>query len=230
MVNAEVVATGSTGNFSVLEKKVSIDAGVSYKIVEPYMDGLKLCLLTHIHSDHFRPSTVRRMAMEKPLLRFGCCAWMVKPLVESGVAKSQIDVLKPNYLYSYGICNVIPVELFHDVPNVGYKIHFPTGKVFYATDTGSLSGINARNYDLLMVESNYIDEEIKARMDEKCARGEYCYEQRSLKYHLSKAKCDDFIVKNSGPNTQFIYLHCHVDRENDRRKSEPLTEWEHDES
>lgn len=213
MIPFEIISTGSQGNSVVINKAVLVDAGVPFNKVAPYLNDIKLVLLTHVHQDHFKPSTLRRMALEKPLLRFGCGSWLVKPLVQSGVSAGQIDILREKTLYGYGICNVIPVELFHDVPNFGYKIHFPIGKVFYATDTGTLAGISAKNYDLLMVESNYEEEEIKVRMDEKRARGEYCYEQRSLRYHLSKQQCDDFIYRNAGRNTEYVYLHCHVDRE-----------------
>lgn len=213
MINYVVNATGSTGNNVIIEKKVCVDIGVSYKSIEPFMDDIKLVLLSHIHSDHFKASTARRMALEKPLLRFGCGTWMAKPLVDAGVSKSQIDVLSPNMLYPYGIVNVIPVELHHDVPNFGYKLHFPKGKVFIATDTGHLGGISAKGYDLLMVEANYVDEELRARMDAKIAEGRYAYEQRVLRYHLSKQQADDFIYRNAGNNTEYVYLHCHVDRE-----------------
>ena len=219
MVKYEVVASGSTGNSVVIEKNILIDCGVSYKKLEPYMKDLKLVLLTHWHSDHFKASTLKRMALEKPLLRFGCGPFMVEKLVKAGVAKQQIDILQPNMLYGYGICNVIPVELYHDVRNYGYKIHFPHGKVFYATDTGTLSGISAKRYDLLLIECNYEDSELKARMDEKMERGDYAYEQRVVKYHLSKKQCDDFIYKNAGPNTEYAYMHCHVDRGKDESEN-----------
>lgn len=207
-----VIATGSTGNSVLVEKHILIDAGVPYKKIEPYINDIKLVLLTHEHSDHFRASTVRRMALEKPLLRFGCGPFLAPLLVKAGVPKQQIDILQPKMLYGYGICNVIPVELLHDVPNYGYKLHFDKGKVFYATDTGSLSGVSAKGYDLYLVESNYDDAELKARMDAKIEAGVYPYEKRAMKYHLSKQKCDNWLYKNMGRNSEYVYLHCHVDR------------------
>lgn len=215
MIKCEIVATGSSGNFIVLEKKIAIDAGVSYVKVEPYMEDLKLVLLTHRHGDHFKPSTVRRMALEKPRLLFGCGPFMVKSLLEAGVPKRQIQVLNPKMLYPYGICQVIPVELEHDVPNYGYKIHFPRCKVFCATDMATLNGIVARDYDLYLVEANYQKDEIKARMDAKEAEGVYAYEHRVVKYHMSKEDCDNWLVKNVGPNSEFMYLHCHEEKVNE---------------
>lgn len=212
MIDYQIIATGSTGNAVVIERSVLVDVGVPYKKIEPYMGDIKLVLLSHVHSDHFKASTLRRMALEKPLLRFGCGAFLVDKVVKAGVPKQQIDILIPNMLYGYGICNVIPVELLHDVPNFGYKIHFPHGKLFYATDTGSLSMVSARGYDLYMVESNYKDEELRERMDAKLASGQYAYEQRALKYHLSEKKAVDWLYKNMGRNSEYVFLHAHVDR------------------
>ena len=208
----KVIATGSTGNSVLIENCVLVDAGVPYKKIQPYMRDIKLVLLTHQHSDHFRGSTVRRMALEKPLLRFGCGSFLVPFLVDVGVPKQQIDILQPRMLYGYGICNVIPVELVHDVPNYGYKLHFDKGKVFYATDTGSLSSVSAKGYDLYLVENNYKDEDLRARMDEKISNGLYAYEQRAMKYHLSEKKCNDWLYKNMSKTSEYVYLHCHVDR------------------
>lgn len=234
MIDYKIIGSSSAGNSVLINGNILVDVGLPYKKIEPYMDAIKLVLITHIHQDHFKPSTVRRMSMEKPLIRFACGRWMVKSLIDAGVVKSRIDPLDDGMHYGYH-CNgcdfgFIPIALHHDVPCFGYKFDFPNGKVFYATDTGNLNGIVARNFDLYLLEANYEDEEIKARMDEKKVRGEYAYEQRSLKYHLSKAQCDDFIARNAGPQSEFVYLHCHVDRDSNYRGSEPLTEWEKDES
>lgn len=207
-----IIATGSTGNAVLIEKTVLVDVGVPYKKIQPYMRDIKLVLLTHQHSDHFKASTVRRMALEKPLLRFGCGPFLASHLVDAGVPKQQIDILQPRMLYGYGICNVIPVELLHDVPNYGYKLHFPNGKVFYATDMGSLSGISAKGYDLYLCEANYKKDELQARMDEKKESGLFAYEQRAMRYHLSEEKCNDWLYKNMGKNSEYVYLHCHVER------------------
>lgn len=212
MIDFDIIATGSTGNAVIIEKNILVDAGVPYKKIEPFMKDLKLVLLTHAHSDHFKASTLRRMSLEKPMLRFGCGAFLAEKLTKAGVPKQQIDILAPNMLYGYGICNVIPVELAHDCPNYGYKIHFPQGKVFYATDTGSLSMVSARNYALYLVEANYKADELRERMDEKLSNGQYAYEQRAMKYHLSEEKANDWLYKNMGRDSEYVYLHCHVDR------------------
>lgn len=211
MVLFDVISTGSQGNAVVLNNNVLVDCGIPFRNLYPYVPGLRLVLLTHIHSDHFRVSTIKRLAAERPTLRFGCCPWMVMPLLSQGVSERNIDVMDFGMTYKYDICHVIPVPLKHDVPNCGYKIHFNNGKVIYATDTNNLDGISAPNYDLYLIEANYEDDAIRERIAEKKAAGEFAYEKRVLNYHLSKAKCDDFIYRNIGPNGRYVYLHRHTE-------------------
>lgn len=215
MIDYQVLSTGSAGNAVVLGRAVLVDCGVPYKAVEPFIRDIKLVLLTHIHGDHFKASTIRKIAQERPLVRFGACEWLIKPLVDAGVPARQIDILKTDYQYDYRICKVVPLPLVHDVPNCGYKLHFPGGKAIYATDTVNLNGISAKDYDLYMIEANYEDEEIRQRIEDKKANGQYIYERRVLKTHLSKAKCDDWIYQMAGPMSEILYLHGHKEDETD---------------
>lgn len=208
-----IISTGSKGNAVVINGIILVDCGVPYKAIKPYASKLKLVLLTHIHSDHFRPSTLKTLSKERPTLRFACCSWLASDLVAAGVPSKNIDILETGTMYGYGLCNVIPVSLVHNVPNCGYKIHFPIGKVFYATDTNNLNGISAKNYDLYMVEANHEEEVILQKIADKKAAGEYAYEVHAMRNHLSKDKCDDFIYRNIGPNGEYVYLHCHVDED-----------------
>lgn len=213
MVKYNIISTGSDGNATILEEFVLIDCGVPYKALEPYVPKLRLVLLTHIHSDHFQKRTIKRLAEERPTLRFGCCRWLAPPLLAAGVPERQIDVLEPRTMYGYGLCNVIPFMLTHNVPNCGYKVHFTSGKVIYATDTNNLNGVQALGYDLYLIEANYRDEDIQAKIAEKKAAGQYAYEMQVLKNHLSEAKCNDFLVRNMQANSVYIPMHVHVDKE-----------------
>ena len=60
----KMISTGSKGNAVILNDEILIDCGVPYKAIKPYVKGLKLVLLTHQHSDHFKPETIRKLAME----------------------------------------------------------------------------------------------------------------------------------------------------------------------
>lgn len=213
MIPYHIISTGSHGNAVLINNTVLVDCGVSYKALAPFVKSLKLVLLTHIHSDHFAPSTIRRLAAERPTLRFGCGQWLVRDLLTANVPAKCIDILAPDTQYNYGIVAVIPVPLVHNVPNCGYKLHFAGGRVLYATDTNNLNGITARNYDLYLIEANYEDDAIQRRIAAKKANGEYAYERQVLHNHLSKAKCDDFIYRNIGAGGEYVYLHQHIDKE-----------------
>lgn len=206
-----IISTGSQGNAVVLNGCVLVDCGVTFKSIVPFIKSIQLILLTHIHTDHFNKTAIRLIAEERPTVRFGCCKWLVSPLIDCGVANHRIDVFDIDNEYNYGVCKVTPVPLVHNVPNCGYKIHFANGKVFYATDTNNLNGITAKNYDLYMVEANYDDNEIAERISKKKEQGLFAYEMQVMKNHLSKSKCDDFIYKNIGPLGEYIYMHCHDD-------------------
>lgn len=213
MIPYEIISTGSQGNAVIINNFILVDCGVNFKALEQHYRALKLVLLTHIHSDHFNKTAIKLLAINRPTLRFACGKWLVSDVIACGVNKANIDVVEFNTLYNYGACNVIPFPLVHDVPNCGWKIHFPIGKVIYATDTNNLNGVTARNYDLYLIEANYIDEEIQEKIREKEANGEFVYERRVLRTHLSKAKCDDFIYSNTGSRGQYVYMHTHRDGE-----------------
>ena len=205
-----IISTGSKGNAVILNDEILIDCGVPYKAIKPYVKGLKLVLLTHIHSDHFKPETIRKLANERPTLRFGCGKWLLPSVIACGVRKTKIDIYIPNTKNRYSDdLQLIMIPLKHNVSNCGYKIYLNGEKIFYATDCNNLDGIDAPGYDYYMIEANYEDEEIWERIRQKEETGQYCYEYDVLNNHLSKKKADDFIVANANENSKYIYLHGH---------------------
>jgi Cft2 family RNA processing exonuclease len=208
-VNFNIISTGSQGNAVIIENSILIDCGVPFKLLEKHIKPLKLVLLTHIHSDHFNKTTIRRLALERPTLRFACGEWLVAALVDCGVPKRNIDPLKMRKSYNYKSFKVEAFPLTHNAKNCGFKLYLPTGKLIYATDTNSLDGIEAKGFDLYMIEANYMEDEIRERIAQKELNGEYAYERRVLQNHLSKEKCDRFIINNIESNGEYVYMHAH---------------------
>ena len=205
-----VISTGSKGNCVVLSSKLMIDVGVSYKAIKPYIKDLQLVLLTHGHGDHLKPSTIRKLQEERPALRFGCGKWLLPSVIACGVPKRKIDVYIPNIKTRYSDnLWLIMTPTKHNVTNCCYRISLNGEKIFYATDCNNLDGIDAKNYDLYMIEANYEDSEIQERIAEKEANGQYCYEYQVLNNHLSKQKADEFILANAGDKSRYVYLHGH---------------------
>lgn len=219
-MNYNIISTGSQGNAVVLNDCILIDCGVSFKALKEVYKGLKLVLLTHLHSDHFRPQTLKRLADERATLRFGCCQWLVKPLIEAGIPKQNIDVYEIGKIYDYKAFKVSPIKLYHNVENCGYRLFVGQEKAIYATDTGHMRGITAKGYDLYMIESNYDEDDLEQRIREKTAAGQYCYELNVAERHLSHTQASEWLLANMKKNSEYVFLHQHKNRDKPK-------EWEY---
>ena len=214
----EVIATGSDGNAVVIENSILVDCGVSFKKLAGVWRGLKLVLLTHIHQDHFNRATVRRLSKERPTLRWGCCEWMVGPLVECGVEKRNISVCDFGHGFAYiemergrstTSVTYAPFQLYHDVPNCGWEICYNSTLYLYATDTSRID-VEAKDYDLYLIEANWEEAEIEQRIEKQIIDGaDYIHEYKAMQNHLSHADAMDFIAKNAGGKSRYELLHGH---------------------
>lgn len=213
-----VVSTGSSGNAVLINGGVLIDCGVPWKRLGPYASALRLVLLTHEHGDHFSPSTARALHKQRPGIRWGCCDWMVPHLLDAGVGWSVIDVYKPGRGDMYvNFLMLTPVEIPHNVQNCAYKITFIDDRhngesIFYATDCATLDGVSAAGYGLYMIEANHGEEEIKERIQAKRAAGLYAYETEAARNHLSEEQALDWLARNMGPGSEYVFLHQHRER------------------
>lgn len=203
----KIINSGSDGNGLIVEETILIDCGVTFKSLKDYYKKLRIVLLTHIHQDHFNKSTIKKLAYERPTLRFGCCKWLVKDLVDCGVNKKNIDVYKIDKIYSYKDFKIIPITLYHDVPQCGYKLKINDKKLLYATDTNKINHIIAKNYDYYFIEGNYEnEEELHKRSDNKY------YESRVKNTHLSKVEATEWLMKNMSSKSKYIFMHEHKER------------------
>ena len=196
-MNYKIINSGSDGNCLILDNIIAIDMGVSYKKLSPYVKKLQIVLLTHRHCDHFNKKTIKRLAIDRPTLRFGCCEWLIKELIDCGVQKKNIDLLNFGRLYNYKKFKLSVDKLYHDVPNCCYKLNIGNYKVIYATDTNRINHIVAKNYDYYFIEGNYEnEEELHIRATDKF------YETRVINTHLSKVQATEWLLKNMGDNSK----------------------------
>lgn len=203
-----VIASGSKGNCTILEDAIAIDMGVKFSDLSPYLSTLKLVLLTHKHRDHFLVATIKKL-VKKTKLYFACGKHLEEECLEV-VPKERLFIIPENKEISLGIAFASCFPLTHDVPNVGWKIYMNNQKCIYATDTSNLEGITAKNFDLFLIEANYETAELIQRYQSKVKKGEYAYEKRVSKTHLSKEQCDEFLRKNMGEKSVSVYMHKHV--------------------
>lgn len=208
----EILSSSSQANATIIRDIILIDCGVTFKKLENYYKKLKLVLLTHIHKDHFNILTIKRLTKERPTLRFACCEWLLEPLLECGVNRKNIDVLQIGTRYDYKQFKIVPIKLYHDVPQCGYRVLFNDYKVIYMTDTRTVDGISAKNYDLYLIEGNYEQDELNKRIEEKQLKEEYSYEYRVKDTHLSVGQASDFLLNNMGEKSEYVLMHQHVNK------------------
>lgn len=205
----EVIGTGSFGNAIVLERSILLDCGMPFKKIKPFAKDLQLVFVSHCHSDHFKQSTIRALAAERPTLRFCGGEWMAGKFIMAGVSPRNIDILEAGKRYDYGAFQVEPVPLYHDVPNYGLKIFINDKKAIYIVDTGYVDDVEAKNFDLFLLENNHTEADIAYRIAEKQARGEFAYEVRASKTHLSQEQAEAWLARNAGENSKYVFLHQH---------------------
>lgn len=208
----DLLSTGSKGNCLMLNNILALDMGVTAKTVSPYIKTLRLVFCGHEHGDHFKRSTIRKLAQERPTLRFCGGEWMVDKFLSAGVPPRNIDVLEAGKTYDYGAFQIEPVPLHHDVPNFGLKLYMGGEKIFYAVDTGFIDDVEAKGFDYYFLESNHLTSDIEARAAEKLAKGEFAYEMRAAATHLSYEQAMDWLYRNMGPASEYILLHGHEER------------------
>lgn len=198
-----IISSGSEGNCIIYFDSIMVDIGVPYSCISQYADKIQLVLISHIHQDHMNLSTIRKLAFERPAIRFGCGRYLAEHL--KGIRN--VDVYEIGKWYDYGAFKISPVKLYHDVENMGFRLFKDGKKIFHATDTVHLQGISAKGYDLYAIEANYDADTIYDIIGEKRALGEYAHQVGSINSHLSRQQAQDFVLKNAGENYEFIMLH-----------------------
>ncbi|QQV90917.1 metal-dependent hydrolase [Polaribacter phage Freya_1] len=198
-----ILSSGSKGNCIIYHNSIAVDMGVPFSMIKECQNSLQIVLLTHIHGDHFNVSTIKKLALERPTLRFACGDFLADKL--EGI--KNVDILEAGKIYDYGAFKVSPIVLYHDVPNFGYRIFKGDHKTIHATDTCHLNGITAKNYSLYCVESNYNEDTIFESIKIKQSKGEFAYQTGAINSHLSEQQARDFIFKNKGEHSEVIRLH-----------------------
>lgn len=207
-----IIGSSSKGNCIVVEDVLMLDIGLSYSKIKKYLNKVKLVFVSHVHKDHLLPSSVKTLAYNYPTIKFITGSnIVVEKLVECGVNKKNIYVLKSGKKYDLGLLKVKLDELYHDTPNYALKWELNGKKGIYAVDTCRMNHIQAKNYDLFLVESNYNEELLEQHIQECIENNDdenkLYYLNRVKSTHLSDTKCNDFLLENMGNNSIYEKIH-----------------------
>ena len=212
----DIVSSSSAGNCYIYNQDLMIDIGVSFAKVKKYIQQVSLILLTHVHGDHFNSKTLKRVIYENPQIKIICGFWFVDILHQIGIPLQNIYVLEMDHTYIVGKYIIEPVMAMHDVPNFGYKIRIIENgyKIFHISDTSDIEHITAKDYDWYSIEANYeTDDELEQRIKEDEENGVYSHYKRVKETHLSQLKAINWLDKNKGENSNYVFIHQHVQKE-----------------
>ena len=202
-----IIGSSSKGNAIIVEEKILLDCGVTYIKLKSYLKDIKLIFISHIHKDHLLPTTIKKIAYEYPTIKFLTGSEeVVKKLVECGVNKKNILILKPSRWFDLGLIKAKLEPLEHDTPNYSLMFEYKAKKCVYIVDTANVENIEAKNYDLYLIESNYKDEILEEHL-QSCDDADRVYLDRVPFTHLSYSKANDFLINNMGKNSEFEYIH-----------------------
>jgi len=199
----KIIASGSTGNAVLYHGCILVDCGVPFSMLKEYVKDIQLVLLTHKHKDHLNTTTIQRLIKERPTLRLGCG----KHLFPFFIPNKRIYIYEPNKWYDYGPFKISTFNLYHDVENIGYRIDYGGHRTIHATDTFTLEGITAKNYDLFALEHNYDEETVWDRIKEIEENGGFAHQRGAINSHLSEQQARQFFWENKHENSQLIRLH-----------------------
>ena len=205
----KIIGSSSKGNSIVVEDILLLDCGVTYKKIKPYLNKIKLIFISHHHKDHLLPATIKQIAYNYPTIKFVTGSEeVVEKLYIQGVHVNNIYILKSDKKYDLGILKVKLVPLYHDVSNYGLKWEINGKKGVYLVDTERVDHIEAKNYNLYLIESNYREDILQKHLEECEDEDKLYYLNRVPRTHLSNEQANGFLIENMGEESIYQYIHC----------------------
>ena len=223
-MNFRPIASGSSGNLYLVQdgaRSLAIECGLRFaeiqKALKHQVTALDGVLVSHEHGDHSRSL--------KDMLRMGVDVYAPGETFEAyGVLEHHnAHELKPLHGFPINGLNgwrVLPFDLAHDVPAMGFLIERGGDKLLYVTDTAYVP-YRFTGLTIIAIEANY-SEAILRESDENAAR-----KKRALRYHMSIERVLGFLAANDLSTVKEIHLlhlsEAHSDESEFKRLAEEAT-------
>ena len=211
-----VIGSSSSGNCYLLIGKTEsliIECGVSFNEIKKALDfdlsSVVGCLVSHFHGDHFRYAHKFAEAGIDMYINQHC----------SDNSDFKANVFESDNVFDsffVGEFKILPFDVFHDVPTVGFLISHPEcGTVLFATDSKKLPfRINGLNN--IIIEANYC-EDILGEMTSYAHANSYVTD-RVRNSHMSIQECKRFLTSNDLKDVQNIVLIHLSDANSDEKR------------
>ncbi len=211
----KVINSNSKANGYVLtngEEALVLEAGCKLKDVKKAIDfnvsSIEGLLVTHSHYDH------SRFIVEFLSQGIDCLA-LQDVYSHQRLSGEYCKVAEPKKGYMFGRFKVMPFEVPHDVPTIGYMIEHPDmGRMVFITDTYmveyTFEGINH-----LLMEINYADDIMEANY--KAGLVSRFVKDRLMHSHMELENAKDMLKANDLKYVNNIIL-CHLSDNNSNEK------------
>ena len=192
-----IISSSSKGN-CVIINDVMVDCGVPFKNIKDHLYDIKYLLLTHIHSDHIRETTLNSIKSLFPRIT----------IIGNYEVHQMFDVdiiCNAGYRVETDDYTFTPFDCVHDVVTYGFTWEYEGKSIIYATDTSTLEHAPKGPYDYLFIESNHCEKKLDLVMgDNKGGYNPYL----SGKRHLSTQESKLFYYMNRRDrDSEWIELH-----------------------
>lgn len=202
----KIISSGSKGN-AVIIGNILVDCGVAFKYLKEYLYDVDILLLTHIHSDHIKESTLKNIVVMFPNIRiFGnyevCQVFNEYPItvVNEEIPFYALDHIAP------GMGRIVPFKCLHDVLCYGFVWEFQGNRIIYATDTSDLRNAPELTYDYFFIESNHDEKKVAQLISQRNKFGYNAY--AGAKRHMSTQTAKGFYyMHRESADSKFIELH-----------------------
>lgn len=197
-MNYKIISSGSQGN-CVIVNDVMVDCGVPFKTIKNHLYDIKYLLITHIHSDHVRITTLKSIKKLFPKITIIGNYEVFQEYGVSIIANAGFEIETKDYTF-------IPFECVHDVLCYGYTWNWNGIDIIYATDTNTLEHAPKKKYDYFFIESNHDEKKLETIAGQYATRG---YDPiKNAKRHLSTQDAKAFYYLNrKSKDSEFIQLH-----------------------
>lgn len=195
----EVISSGSKGN-SVLINDVLVDCGISFNKLKEHLYDVRYLLLTHVHTDHIKPSTYKKIRQQFPHIETIGNYDVAQLFDVDYIINAGFELETEDYIFH-------AFECVHDVPTYGFYWDYEEHKIIYATDTSSMENApHDIKFDYLFIESNHDEKKLELVADRANEFGYNPY--LSGKRHLStKASREYYFMNRNGKEAEHIELH-----------------------
>lgn len=200
MIEYKIISTGSKGNCVVIGD-IMVDCGLPFKRIKDHLYNVKTLLLTHIHSDHIKSSTLKSIVAMFPHIQI-----FANYEVAQVFSDYPIRVVNAGNTFTSQGIDITPFECFHDVVTYGFTWYVAGERVIYATDTMNLSKAPLGKYDYFFIESNHDEAKLEAVRNSRSSYGYNVYAGGMR--HLSTQKARAFYYgRRQSRESEFIELH-----------------------